>query len=644
MWKYLITNKPENVSPIGAMFVCLLLNNIFFYEFFFAIGRTPNLLHSQTLDQTYPLTDTTAAYQLFIKLPDAQNKPQNIDIECFVPPIKEKYATFIIPLNTHHIYGKQVINKIISDFAPYNKQGKRLPYHFETNNGIVIEHAKELYRIVYTLKKNNQATANFDHNCFVLNRNGYFGYLQGYAHLPYMIRIEHPPELFGATALPKKQYINSPKQSIDEYQSADYFDIFSNTLLYAPADTFSFGQGHTRFSIAVFSENKRVEARDLYYIVQPVVQAIAKEWGYNFFDKHYQLSFYFQGKQQEPDEAHPQHGAVASCNSSFYILPEIADSRTLYRIAQPCIAHELLHLLTPCQLSTDRAYRQGLANEGMGKHLWLYEGVTEYLAWRTLLRQGILNEPDFWRAMCNKMRQADRFGNMSLVKLSEKLFKPSHQNAYQNAYLRGALAAMCLDIGLAQYQQKNPNSLYASSLPDLLEQLLQDAEQTFFDEQSLLTSCKKKLPPTVKKIFEQCIEGNKTLPFDTLLPIVGTTYQLQSIDTIATFGRFALLPDYKKGAVFFGKNQKNILNVQYGDRIVQINGKPVNTGNINTFLPTLYQPQPEDTIRITIERNKQQIYMKHKPSLYKIRIKHRTQPQKYMEIDAKKIKKNIWNK
>lgn len=72
----------------------------------------------------------------------------------------------------------------------------------------------------------------------------------------------------------------------------------------------------------------------------------------------------------------------------------------------------------------------------MSKHLWLYEGVTEYFSWLVRVQSGIITEEEFINEMTNKLYGADRYGIFSFTEMSKNVLKPHYQELYVDVYLK----------------------------------------------------------------------------------------------------------------------------------------------------------------------------------------------------------------
>ena len=88
-------------------------------------------------------------------------------------------------------------------------------------------------------------------------------------------------------------------------------------------------------------------------------------------------------------------GALEHGNSSFYVLPDFGDT-TFTSMIKRVALHEFMHIFTPLNLHSEHIGNFDYVEPKMSKHLWLYEGVTEYFANLILLQSNLISEREFF--------------------------------------------------------------------------------------------------------------------------------------------------------------------------------------------------------------------------------------------------------
>ncbi|MBK7987987.1 MAG: hypothetical protein IPK11_13985 [Ignavibacteria bacterium] len=74
------------------------------------------------------------------------------------------------------------------------------------------------------------------------------------------------------------------------------------------------------------------------------------------------------------------YGALEHSYSSLYYLPESDNYTNIENMISHTASHEFLHIKIPLHLHSKEIDDFNFLNPKMSKHLWLYEGVTEYFA------------------------------------------------------------------------------------------------------------------------------------------------------------------------------------------------------------------------------------------------------------------------
>ena len=78
--------------------------------------------------------------------------------------------------------------------------------------------------------------------------------------------------------------------------------------------------------------------------------------------------------------------------SMYYQILEIPHFTSMIkRVA----LHEFMHIITPLNLHSEQIGNFDYVDPKMSKHLWLYEGITEYFANLILVRSDLITEREF---------------------------------------------------------------------------------------------------------------------------------------------------------------------------------------------------------------------------------------------------------
>lgn len=110
-------------------------------------------------------------------------------------------------------------------------------------------------------------------------------------------------------------------------------------------------------------------------------------------------------------------------------------------------SHEFFHTQMPLGLHSYKIANFDFSNPKFSKHLWLYEGMTEYFTMHMPVKQKMQTVEQFIHVMEKKITSMKKFkDNVSFTELSKNVMQMPDE--YMNVYAKGALINLCLDIEL----------------------------------------------------------------------------------------------------------------------------------------------------------------------------------------------------
>jgi predicted metalloprotease with PDZ domain len=351
------------------------------------------------------------------------------------------------------------------------------------------------------------ATSFEEGKVFLLNTHGIVGYIAGQeGRLPYALHLQLPTGFLLSSGNDAQQHGNS---AFLKYRN--YHQLIDQPLLAAQLDTAYLTVGNCQIEIAVYHEKKEITAQEIKEVLQPLMNGIHSYLGEQLPVNKYSFLFYISS------ELRPSAGALEHGNSSVYFLPLITREYLLNMI-RDVASHEFFHILTPLNLHSEQIHQFDYHNPSMSRHLWLYEGATEYTSALVQVRAGMMSPDAFLEWIAEKIRGAAPYGdNLSFTELSLNCLGKTKAQ-YGNVYQKGALLALGLDLWL---RQLNPDR----GFPELMQELMQryGPERPFAD--SALISEILTLHPggSLPAFFKNHVEGS--LPYGVLstagLPLDG---------------------------------------------------------------------------------------------------------------------------
>ena len=301
-------------------------------------------------------------------------------------------------------------------------------------------------------------------------------------------------------------------------------------------------------------------------------------------------------------------GALEHSYSSFYYLPEMS-AKELSNIIVRIAAHEFFHIVTPLNIHSEEIGNFDFIHPKMSKHLWLYEGVTEYFAGHVQVYGNMITPEEYLDIIREKLFGAKQFKDdlpfteMSLGCLDQ------YKDQYYNVYLKGALIGLCLDILL---REKSNGKMGLKDITHELSNLY--GKNVSFKDDELFDKIAELSYPEIRIFFEKYVEGKDPLPLGKLLNNVGINYQKDAITQEITLGGIALDVSSTTNRLIitsteemneFGKK----LGYKEGDEIVSINGVEITTNNAqNVFDEFKKNTVAGDKIEVIIARKTNGVY------------------------------------
>ena len=287
----------------------------------------------------------------------------------------------------------------------------------------------------------------------------------------------------------------------------------------APADTVHLRLANADILISVYSPNGKIKASEVAHELKPLLKAQLHYLGGRFPVNNYAFLIVMSAHLKNGS-----YGALEHAQSSFYYLPEDSIG-VMGPVIRDVSAHEFFHIQTPLNLHSEEIGSFDFENPKMSKHLWLYEGLTEYAAQHMQLQGGLITLEEFLQRMTEKYRSMNFSYDNSIpfTKLSKGVLD-KYKEEYGNVYQKGALIGLCLDL----YLRSETDGRYGT------QQLVRDLSARFGPDKSFQDEDLFKLIAETTKIkginqfFSDYVSGSKALPLASLLPQIGC--ELRNID------------------------------------------------------------------------------------------------------------------
>lgn len=565
------------------------------------------------------------SYKFYIDLNKINNDMIKVTLDA--PEIKSEKIIYNMPKMVPGTYKIYDFGQYAMDLEALDSNGRALSVNRLDNNRWEIDGANKLSTITYWVEDTWDAdvrplvfepggTNMEEGENIVLNNHGFFGYFEGMKNSKYELNITRPENFYGATGLSTI----STKGNVDTYTTNNYMDLVDAPIMYNVPDTSTLNVGGADILVSVYSKNKSVSSKEIAKNISDILNAQKNYLGGKLpIDKYAFIIYLYSGQSGSGGS-----GALEHSYSSFYYLPEMSADR-LSGIIVDVAAHEFFHIVTPLNIHSEEIGDFDYINPKMSKHLWMYEGVTEYFAGHVQVYEGMITPEEYLSTITSKIRGANYykddlpFTEMSLGCLDE------YENQYGNVYQKGALIGMCLDIILREESSGN------MGMKDMMELLSKEyGKYKSFKDSELFDKITSLSSPKVRDFFTNYVEGSKPLPLAELLDKVGVTYKTDVTVKEFDLGGVALGVSPESGRMFvmdasnvnaFGKQ----LSYKNNDEFVSLNGKDLTADNYREVLAEFKKNTKEgDKIEVVVSRTE------------KGKTKNQTLKAKAIKVEKKK--------
>lgn len=449
---------------------------------------------------------------------------------------------------------------------------------------------------------------------FMLNLHAMVGYFENAKETPYKINIHRPSNLTGSASLPVTNQTEQEDYVIDEFSTERYFGVIDHPILYSKPDTTSFDIEGMKVLLSIHSPNGVHSTEDLKPALEKMVQAQKSFLGEIDNTNVYAILLYLSD-MENPDAR--GFGALEHHTSTSVVLPETMTLQQLEKSMTDVVSHEFFHIITPLNIHSKEVHYFDYNDPEMSKHLWMYEGVTEYFANLFQIDQGLISEEDFYQRMNEKIETSMAFDDtMSFTVMSENILEEDYKDSYYNVYQKGALIGMALDIRLRELSGGEMGIL------DLMKQLISKyGKDKPFDDSKLISEIVDMTYPEIQSFFDKHVSGNTPIPYDEYFAKVGVE-KTESLSKTGYFlnGRTPFIDaNQDEGTVFFRESYPmnsffKDLGVEGGDVIKSINGTEYTLENIRPLIMTSMGWQEGEDFKIVIVRDGEEMTYEGKTS------------------------------
>lgn len=569
-------------------------------------------------------------------------------------------VTYRLPKVVQGTYSVSDFGKYIDDFKAIDYDGNELLATKVDTNTWTITDAKKLDKIEYYVNDTfdietnggiggeqpfSPAGTNIEENNYVLNLHGFIGYFDSLKNNQYALDVKAPATFVRSSALENKGMNSSAdgKTITSSYFAQRYFDITDNPMMYGKLDVEEFMVGDIKIVLSVYSPNQVHTAASQKETVFKMMQAQKLYLGDVDSTPRYDIFLYLsEGTETSPKGM----GALEHHTSTVVVLPEASTKEGLAKSITDVVAHEFFHIVTPLSVHSEDVHYFDYNQPTFSKHLWMYEGVTEYFAQHFQVYEGLMDNDRFYNTIMQKIETSKRLDDaMSFTIMSENVLDEPYASNYYNVYMKGALIGMCIDILMRKESDGNRSML------SLMKELsAKYGKNKPFDDDKLIEEITAMTYPSVGEFLKTHVEGDVPINYDEFFEMVGLTMGEKEVETNYIFAggqNIIFDADQEKGNIFFSAVAlKNSFwasqGIQEGDIIKKVNGADLTLANAQQVIGGMFAWQEGQEISMDLERNGDPVAIK--ATLTKAVAKDQTLIEDENASDAQKSLRASWLK
>lgn len=545
-----------------------------------------------------------------------------IGVTLTVPDLPQHVVEFAFPAMVPGTYEVYDFGRFVSNFKAWGKNGAVITVEKVDVNTYRLVPANQLEKITYEVDDTWDKTdlpntknkvvfepggTNFeDGKNFSINTHSMFGYFKGLTDRNFVLEFTRPKGFYPSTGLSDIR-VGDEKDVLTVF---DYHDLVDSPIMYCKPDTTTVQVANTKVLVSVYSPNKLISSGFIAGTLRELLDVQKDYLGGQLPVNKYAFLFYFMDKPSLSGSA----GALEHSYSSFYTLQEF-DSLVLQQQIRDVAAHEFFHIVTPLNIHSEEIGQFDFNNPKMSKHLWLYEGMTEYAAHHAQAKGGLIDLDQLLNTMMAKYENSLLQFNdtMSFTWMSKNVLSDKVHKEYGNVYEKGAVIGMCLDILLRHYSEGK----YGTQ--DLMKDLAgKYGKNKSFRDEDLFRDIEEFTYPEIGDFLRRYVEGHEPLPIKEVMEFIGLDFAKEKINYDFTFGGIDL--NYNESTErLFVENTANMdefgkaLGYKKGDELFTLNGGQLTVAQARDVVSAYYKNVKEgDLVKVEIYRPKKIFKKKYK--------------------------------
>jgi len=579
------------------------------------------LIGCKTTSSTSSTAKVNHEINVFIDLVNV--KDDKVQVSIVPNAVTTSEITYHLPKTVPGTYSTDNYGKWIEDLHALDKSGKDLPVTKTDDNSWKIQNAQSLAKITYWVNDtyDQEKSASFGNETFspagsnilagksfVINNHCFVGFFDYKLDLPYNVKINHPADMKAATSL-----VDSDSGAAsDLFITPRYAELVDNPIMYNTPNEYQFTVDGMDILFSVYSPTGKHNAKTLAPDLEKMMRAQKTFLGPINNNKKYSVLLYLSTMKNDAKGM----GALEHNSSTTVCFPEMMSSSMLGKQLIDVVSHEFFHIVTPLGVHADQIHYFDYTNPKMSKHLWMYEGVTEYFANLFQVNQGLISDAEFYDRMVGKIRNAKRLNDtMSFTVMSENVLQNPYKDQYLNVYEKGALIGMCIDIIIRE--KSNGQKGIRNMMQDLTN--IYGPARPFKDDE-LFAKITEITYPEVGDFLNKYVAGTTPINYDEYFAKVGIA-KVKSKKSVNPFlnGTTSCITSNAEKQIVIRDTELTeslkSLNLKAGDIITEIDGKKYDFSAIAELLDSVEKWNEQTPVAMKVIRDGKEIALAGTPKL-----------------------------
>lgn len=536
-------------------------------------------------------------------------------------------VTYRLPKVVQGTYSISDFGKYVENLKAFDYNGNELTVNKIDTNSWTIANATNLDYLTYWVNDTfdvevsggiggdtpfSPAGTNIEPDNYVLNLHGFIGYFDSLKNNQYKLDVTAPADFVRTSALQNvsEKTSDDGKTITTSYFAPRYFDITDNPMMYGNLDVETFQVGDIKIVLSVFSPNQTHTAKQIGETMKTMMQAQKAYLGDIDSTPRYDIYLYLSRGDADSPKG---FGALEHHTSTVVVMPEGMPFEALAESMVDVVSHEFFHIVTPLSVHSEDVHYFDYNNPTFSKHLWMYEGVTEYFATLFQVDQGLVSEEEFYSKIMGKIQTASGMNDtMSFTIMSENVLDEPYASQYYNVYQKGALIGMCIDILMRE--ESNGNRGILSLMKELSNKY---GKNKPFEDDKLIAEITAMTYPSVGEFLNTHVVGDVPINYETFFAKVGLELGESKVETNLVQNNGALIfgANQDSGTIYFNGlvTQNSFWNdngVKPNDIIKSIDGEKVSLQTANQVFQKVFIWQPGTAIEVVLDRDGEEVVIK----------------------------------